>query len=84
MSQKTVILKHLQSGASITQLEALNKFGCFRLADVIWHLRKQRRIDKVWIDHPNGKRFASYKLSTTPTPLELFKTSEYERASKGY
>ena len=47
VTQKTRILNHLDNQNSITPLEALNKFGCMRLAAVIWTLKemKERRKD---------------------------------------
>lgn len=39
-SQKESILEYLESGHSITQMEALNLFGCSRLAPRIGELRK--------------------------------------------
>lgn len=39
MSQKTEILEYLKSGKSITPLEALSMFGCFRLAARISEIR---------------------------------------------
>ena len=40
-SQTVEIKKHLQSGKSITPLEALYSFGCFRLGARIWDLRNE-------------------------------------------
>ena len=40
-SQNQLILDYLQEGKTITSLEALNKFGCARLASRISELRKQ-------------------------------------------
>lgn len=39
-SQNKRILEHLLSGKSITALEALNLYGCFRLSGRIYDLRK--------------------------------------------
>lgn len=39
MTQKANILAHLQAGKSITPLQALKQFGCFRLADIVYKLR---------------------------------------------
>jgi len=41
MSQKTQILEHLKEHGSITPLEALRLFGCFRLAARIHELRRK-------------------------------------------
>jgi hypothetical protein len=40
-SQCEQILKYLKTGKAITPLEALEKFGCFRLAARIDELRKR-------------------------------------------
>ena len=60
MTQKALILKHLLRGMSLTPLEALNRFGCFRLGARIYDLRREgytidRTIDKK-------RHFAVYKL----------------------
>jgi hypothetical protein len=41
VTQDHVILKHLQTGGSITGFEALNNFGIYRLSAVIYKLRKR-------------------------------------------
>ena len=38
-SQRNKILMYLKSGSGLTQMEALNKFGCMRLGARIWELR---------------------------------------------
>jgi len=35
------VLKHLQTRKSITQLEAANLYGAYRLASIIFNLREQ-------------------------------------------
>lgn len=40
-SQEGRILAHLQTGAELSPLEALDKFGCFRLGARIYTLRKE-------------------------------------------
>ena len=39
MSQSKQILNYLKKGYSLSSLEALHKFGCFRLAARIYDLR---------------------------------------------
>ena len=39
MSQNQEILKHLKEGKTITPLDALREFGCFRLAARVYDLR---------------------------------------------
>lgn len=61
-SQCGEILAYLQTGLSLSPLEALEKFGCFRLGGRIYDLRKQgHKIETVMVGK-NGKRFASYSL----------------------
>jgi hypothetical protein len=63
-SQAKVILDHLMEGGNLTALDALTKFGCFRLAARIHELRKEgHEIDEQIITH-NGKRYASYFIKT--------------------
>lgn len=62
MSQCTDILNHLKN-APLTALEALNKYGCFRLASRITDLRQQgHHIETQTIELPNGKHVAQYHL----------------------
>jgi len=60
MTQKALILKHLLRGMSLTPLEALIRFGCFRLGARIYDLRKEGYTIERTID--KKKRFAVYKL----------------------
>ena len=59
-----MILKHLQDGNKITPLEALNKFGCFRLGAVIFVLKQEGwEIESKMVS--NGKKhFAQYHLKS--------------------
>jgi hypothetical protein len=60
-SQNALIKGWLLNGYSITQLEALNQFGCFRLAARIADLRDQGfKIDTKIVTLENGKRIAMY------------------------
>jgi hypothetical protein len=62
MSQLSQIRAHLQKGNTLTPIEALEKFGCFRLGARIHNLKERGwDIEKVWIE-AKGKRFASYYL----------------------
>jgi hypothetical protein len=62
-TQKQKIQDHLSKGKSITPIDALNKFGCFRLAARIADLRN----DGINIATKNvtkkGKTFASYSIN---------------------
>lgn len=62
-TQRARILAHLQGGKSITPLEALNLYGCFRLGARIWDLRNEGYdIEMELVKNQNGKRFACYHL----------------------
>lgn len=58
------ILDYMKKGFAITQMEALNLFGCFRLASRIHDLRVRGEniiVEKVKL--ANGKHVAQYKLA---------------------
>lgn len=61
-SQTIQIKEHLLSGKSITPLEALNEYGCFRLGARIFDLKEQGLNIKTEMVERNGKRFAEYSL----------------------
>lgn len=63
-SQKMQILEHLRLYGHITPLEALTKYGCFRLGARIWELKN---VDHIPIPDPRmvnveGKVVADYYL----------------------
>jgi len=60
-SQNDRILGYLQEGNTITPLEALDLFGCFRLSARIHDLKKRECIGVKTIKH-NGKCFSGYYL----------------------
>lgn len=62
-TQSEQILTYLSKGKGLTPIDALNKFGCFRLAARISDLRTQGYT--IWTDTvtKNGKTFASYKMT---------------------
>jgi hypothetical protein len=49
MTQLELVLRALRKGDRLTPLDALNRFGCQRLAGRIWELRKagHRIIEKM-------------------------------------
>lgn len=62
-TQKKAILEWLQAGRTITPMDALKEFGCFRLSAQIFNLKKEGyNISKEMVERPGGKRFAKYKL----------------------
>lgn len=61
-SQTRQIIDHLQDGNSLSPIEALNMFGCFRLSARI-HDIKQLGFDvKTDIVLAGGKRYAKYSF----------------------
>jgi hypothetical protein len=61
-SQNKAIRRHLESGKSLTALEALNLYGCFRLGARIWDLRDAGMAIKTTLVTNGKKRFAQYQL----------------------
>ncbi len=64
MTQSDMILNALLAGETLTPLDSLKRFGCFRLGARIWDLKKAGyQIETNLVDLGNGKHCASYKLS---------------------
>lgn len=64
MTQKDAILAYLTTGASLTVLDALTRFGCYALSQRIGELEREGiSIMHTMVDLPNGKRVCSYKLA---------------------
>ena len=61
MSQSDKIIKHLKK-KSITAIQALNLYGCFRLAARVKDLRNLGYKIRTDIVTDNAKRFARYSL----------------------
>mgnify|MGYP003634516554 CR=1 FL=1 len=62
-TQKQNILKHLQDGNGITPLTALQNYGCFRLAAVVFDLKKEGWKIRTNVGTNGKKKFAIYKLA---------------------
>lgn len=67
MSQSKVVLKHLQSGKTISQREATKKYGILRLGAIIFNLRKEGYKIITLMEHKpnrygNTSHFGVYKL----------------------
>ena len=66
--QRDAIKNHLKRGLSLTPLEALRLYGCFRLAAVVYTLKYDygMNIKTEMVSNPHtGKKFARYSLSQT-------------------
>ena len=62
-SQNQIIKEHLEKGKTLTALEALAKYDCFRLSARIANLRDQGlNIKTEMIETKSGKKVAQYKL----------------------
>ena len=67
MSQEEMTLEALQKG-DLTAIDALKKFGCFRLAARIYRLRQSgHKIEKRMQRLNNGKNIAVYSLEKEST-----------------
>lgn len=66
-TQNAQIKAYLQSGKSLTALDALHQFGCFRLGARIHNLKSEgMNIESKMVEKTSGgktKRFAEYKLA---------------------
>ena len=62
-SQCKMIKDWLEKGNTLTALEALDMFGCFRLASRIHDLRDRGiNITMTYVQGLNGKRYAQYSI----------------------
>jgi len=61
-TQKQQIKEHLSKGKKLTPIQALTKFGCFRLAARISDLRKEGLNIATKNVTKDGKTFASYSV----------------------
>ena len=75
MTQNEMIRKHLEEGRSLTPIDALNLYGCFRLATRIFELKRSGMNIKTEMveNKETGKRYAQYvlgkeKLEAQPAP----------------
>jgi hypothetical protein len=63
MSANQKLRKWLLSGKSITPIQALEKFGIFRLGARILEMRREGYGIITEMQNKNGKRFAKYTLA---------------------
>ncbi len=62
MTQTDAIRSFLLEGNSLTPIDALERFGCFRLAARIDDLRREGLDIETIKERQNGKSYARYKL----------------------
>ena len=63
-TQRSKVKKHLESGLPITPMDALERYGCFRLAAIIHDLKHDdgMLIEKELIKNKYGTKYAKYSL----------------------
>ena len=69
MTQETKILNFMLKGNSITPIDALRKFDCFRLAARISDLKKDNYPIIMKLVTKGKKTFASYSIIENYRPL---------------
>lgn len=67
MTKTQMVLKHLESGRSITSLEAFREYGATRLSAIIFNLRNRgydiSSTDREELDRTGSRaRFVEYRL----------------------
>ena len=65
VTQKSKVMSHLQSGQSITPIDALERYGCFRLAAIIHTLKHDYGMDikTELIKNKYGTKYGKYTLA---------------------
>lgn len=71
-SQMSLILNHLQTGAEINPLDALSKYGVYRLGAIIYELKKEgyKILTRMeYFKKPNGRtgHYAIYRMEESNT-----------------
>lgn len=64
MTQTDQIRADLLAGVELTPLDALNKYGCFRLAARVAELRREGLSVETVVDKGSGKKYARYRIAT--------------------
>lgn len=71
MTQTEQILRHLETEGSITPLEALDIYGCFRLAARIGEIKETHEIISEPWKTPGGATVSRYRLASSIMQTEL-------------
>jgi len=67
MTQCEMILEHLNSGGTLTVLEAIERFGCYACSQRCGELRRAGYpVKSELVELPNGKRVAQYSMEVKP------------------
>ncbi len=71
-SQRDLILNYLQNVGTITPIEALHGFGCFRLSERIREIEALGyQVEHIPFKTPTGKRVMSYRLKPKADLFEM-------------
>lgn len=62
MTYQDMMLRDLKKGKTVTPLMALKNYGCLRLGDVAFKLRKKDHDVKTTMVEKNGKRYGVYSI----------------------
>ena len=68
-SQNDLIAEYLKQGNTLTPIDALNRFGCFRLSGRIHDLKRSGLPIEARTVENNGKRYAEYRIAKKQTDL---------------
>jgi hypothetical protein len=71
MSQTTDILDALLAGDQLTPMDALRRFGCFRLGARIWDLKQQGFDIHTETVHNGEKHYARYSIKNAQLRLRV-------------
>ena len=74
MTQTDAIRSALLAGAALTPLDALQRYGCLRLAARVADLKAEGLDIRTETVYANGKRFARYRLAE-PRQLDLLQVA---------
>lgn len=75
MSQEMQIREHLLKGKTINPIEALKKYGCFRLSAIIYNLKKDGLdiITNIVTNYKTGKHYGEYHIRTLNLARKILK-----------
>lgn len=73
MSQSKQVKHYLESGGKLTPIEALDKFGCFRLAAIVYNLKEEGLEVKTKMIKNGQKTYAEYYLENPIGDKDQFK-----------
>lgn len=78
VTQKSKVRAHLQSGQSITQGDALERYGCFRLAAIIHTLKNDygMNIKTELVKNKYGTKYGKYTMVKNPVHNSVMSEDE--------